>query len=305
MSSDLYLKKLTVHDKDILAPYLLSNKYDICDFSFSNIFMWRHTYLADYAIYKDFLVILTSDFYGRRHFFMPLDIGDTSGTGDLASVVRDLVAWSHEQRQDFRMLGVTEQMTEVLAFLGADFTVSPAEVWDYIYNAEDLIKLKGKKFHGKRNHINKFDSLYDYEFTALEPAHVPLCLELLDVWVSENDPSPSIAAEDLAIREALDHFTQMGLMGGCLFIDGKLGGFTLGQPLNDEMFVIHVEKALYGYEGIYSKINQCFAARNCAEYKYINREEDMGIEGLRKSKMSYNPVRLLKKSVGILPYGQK
>lgn len=253
--------------------------------------------MVDYAIHKGFLVILTSDLMGRRHFFMPL------GEGNIEEVVKDMIAWSYDHKQDFKMIGVTEQIIEELSFLGPDFTVSTATVsWDYIYNTEDLITLKGKKFHGKRNHINKFDSMYDYEYVPLEPEHLPLCQGLLDAWSSKDESSLSLVAEKFAVREALDNFVQIGLTGGCLFIDGKLGAFTLGQPLNALVYVIHVEKALYGYEGIYSKINQCFAAHNCAEYKYINREEDMGIEGLRKSKMSYNPIRLLKKSVGILPY---
>ena len=297
MPSDLQLRKLTIHDKDILTPYLISNKYGICDFSFSNIFMWRHTYFVDYAIHKGFLVILTSDFQGSRHFFMPL------GSGDPEAVIKDMIAWSFGQKQHFRMIGVTERIVDELAFLGSDFTVSSAEVWDYIYSSEDLITLKGKKFHGKRNHINKFDSLYNYEYIVLETQHVPLCLALLDRWNAENESNPSIIAENIAVREAINNFTELGLTGGCLFIEGKLGAFALGQPLNDVMYAIHVEKALHDYEGIYSKINQCFSERNCIGYKYINREEDMGIEGLRKSKMSYNPVILLKKSVGVLHYG--
>lgn len=297
MSSDLQLKDLTISDKDILTPYLLSNKYGICDFSFSNIFMWRHTYKVDYAIHKDFLVILSSTFDGERCFFMPL------GAGDPTAVIADMIAWSRERGQDFRMLGLTPEMLAELG-LGPDFAVEPAEVWDYIYNSEDLITLKGKKFHGKRNHINKFDSLYNYEYTALEPGsgHIPLCLELLDAWDADNAADPTIIAEDRAVREALGHFTELDLSGGCLFIDGRLCAFTMGQPLNRDIFVIHVEKALYEYEGIYAKINQLFAAHNCKDYPYINREEDMGVEGLRKSKMSYNPVRLLTKQAGILAY---
>jgi len=229
------------------------------------------------------------------------------GEGDIEAVIRDLIAWSNENGDGFKMLGVTEKIAGELAFLGSAFTVYPAEVWDYLYNSEDLITLKGKKFHSKRNHINKFDSLYDYEYTALMPEHVPLCVELLGEWGATLNKSPlfgGVTSENRAVREALNNFEQIGMTGGCLFIDGKLGAFTLGQPLNSEVFVIHAGKALYEYEGIYSKINQCFAEKNCAGYKYINREEDMGVEGLRKSKMSYHPARLVNKSVGVLERGR-
>ena len=304
MASDLHLRKLTINDKDIFTPYLMSNKYNICDFSFSNIFMWRNTYLVDYAIHKGFLVILTSDFEGGRHFFMPLSIGKTI-RGDIESVIHDMIDWAFEQKQQFKMIGITEQMARELAFLGPKFIIFPAVVWDYIYNTKDLIELKGKKFHSKRNHIHRFDSLYEYEYKELRPEYVPLCRKLLDIWCAEVESSRSITAEHRAVCEALDNFTQLGMTGGCLFIDGVLGAFTLGQPLNNEMFVIHVEKALYHYEGIYSKINQCFATRNCVAYKYINREEDLGVDGLRKAKMSYNPVFLIKKSTAELLHGHK
>jgi hypothetical protein len=216
-----------------------------------------------------------------------------------------MIIWSFERGQDFRMISLTDKMLEELRFLGPDFIISPPEVWDYVYNTDDLIYLNGKRFHAKRNHINKFNSLYNYKYQNLEQAHIPACLELLAAWQTECGFTDSLAIDDRANREALANFEQIKMTGGCLFVDGKLSAFSLGQPINDEIYAIHAEKALYRYEGVYSKINQLFAERNCLGYKYINREDDMGLEGLRKAKMSYNPVFLLNKRVGVFPYGNR
>lgn len=291
------LRKLTIDDRAVLEPYLFANKYGVCDFSYSNMFMWRHTYRVDYAVHKGFLVVLSSDFVGERHFFMPLGGG---GQGDIREVLGDMIAASAALGRDFRMIGITDAMISELEFLGSGFLIHPAQVWDYVYNAEDLIRLRGKKFHAKRNHINKFNSLYSYEYRAMRAADVPLCMELLDTWSRSGHEGDFAAAEKRAVGEALTNFDKLGMDGGCLFVEGKLGAFALGQPINSEMYAIHAEKALPSYEGIYSKINQMFAEQNCSGFKYINREEDLGIEGLRKSKMSYNPAFLLEKRVGVL-----
>ena len=298
MPSELSLKELTISDKDAISPYLYLNKYGVCDFSFSNIYIWRHTYKVEYSLHRNFLIILSSDFDGLRHFFMPLSLADS----DPKEIIDDMIAWSFEKDEDFRMIGLTDSMLDELSFLGPNFIVEKSEIWDYIYNAEDLIHLKGKKFHAKRNHINKFNSLYNYQYSDLQKEHIPLCLDLLKAWNLDNGNNALMTADERAVIEALNNFEELGMSGGCLFIDGKLGAFTMGQPINSEIYAIHIEKALPEYEGIYSKINQAFAERHCSGYKYINREEDLGIEGLRKSKMSYNPSFLLHKRVGTLSY---
>jgi len=297
MPPEIKFRELTIDDKGALSPFLLANDYGICDFSFSNMFMWRYTHIVSYTFHKGFLVVLSTTACGEPHFLMPL------GNGDLQAVIYDLIEWSNGRGDDFKMFCLTDKMLNELAFLGQEFKVEPADIWDYVHEREDLVHLAGKKLHGKRNHIHKFDSLYSYEYAPLEPAHLPQCLELLDGWVADNEPGPSVDAEYRAVREAFDNYAALGLTGGCLFVDGVLGAFTMGQPLNDETFVIHVEKALYKYEGIYAKINQMFAENGCAGYRYINREEDMGLPGLRKAKMSYQPAILLEKHVGVLPYG--
>jgi len=296
MPESLALTRLTIDDRSIIAPYLFRNKYGSSDFSFYNLFAWRNTHPVDYAIHKGFLVVLSSTFHAR-HFIMPIEL---EGGGNLAEVINDMKDWAFAAGMDFSMIGLTEPMLEQLVFMGPEFIVSDVMVWDYVYNSDDLITLRGKKFHAKRNHINKFNSLYEYEYQRMEVRHIPLCVELLNEWSNSHGGSEWLDGDNRAVREALAHFEELDALGGCLFVEGKLAAFTLGQPVNSEVFCIHIEKALHQYEGIYAKINQLFAQDVCAEYKYINREEDMGIEGLRKSKMSYNPAYLLHKRKGLI-----
>ncbi len=290
---------ININTRDILSPFLLTNKYGICDFSFSNIFMWRYCYKATYSLHKGYLVILSSDFDGVPHFFMPLE--GEAPEAPLKEVLFDMMAYAKQIELDFRMIGLTDEMVDELKeIMPQNFVIKNADVWDYLYLSTDLISLTGKKFHAKRNHINKFNSLYEYEYINLDGSHIDICLAMLDEWEKENDETESLLAEKIAVKEALINFDQLQLRGGGLLINGTLRAFTLGQPLNDDVFVIHVEKADYSYEGIYSKINQLFAENTCSGFKYINREEDMGIPGLRKAKMSYNPSLLLNKHIGIL-----
>jgi len=299
MPENLHLKRLTIEDKTIISPYLHANQYGSSDFSFYNLFAWRNTHPVDYAIHKGFLVILSSTFHAR-HFIMPLELETANGKGNLPEVINDMINWAFVNGMDFSMIGLTEPMLQQLDFMGPEFAVSDVMVWDYVYNAEDLITLRGKKFHAKRNHINKFNSLYEYEYQRMQPHHIPLCFDLLDEWSKDHGSSEWLDGDHRAVREALTHFEQMGALGGCLFVGGKLAAFTLGQAVNSEIFCIHIEKALHSYDGIYAKINQLFAQDAAAGFKYINREEDMGIEGLRKAKMSYNPAYLLHKRKGLI-----
>jgi hypothetical protein len=170
--------------------------------------------------------------------------------------------------------------------------------FDYVYLSKDLILLSGKKFHSKRNHINRFKSEYSFEYVRIIPDMLNDCLEVYSDWLHEKDKLlPGMLGELDAIKAAITNMDVLGVKGGGIRIDGKLRAFSLGQLINEDMAVIHIEKANESFEGIYSVINQQFAEHEWSGVKYINREEDMGIEGLRKAKLSYRPVELIQKYV--------
>ncbi len=173
---------------------------------------------------------------------------------------------------------------------------------DYIYLVEDLMYLKGKKFHGKRNHINQFLKNNEFTYEPMTPENIPECREMNEKWKEQNDSgdSRSLETELRAVDMAFRYFEKFGFVGGLIRIRGEVAAFTIGERLNSDTFVSHIEKAYHDIQGLYPMINQQFAL-NCMEgYKYVNREEDMGVEGLRKAKLSYNPVIILEKNEAVL-----
>lgn len=159
--------------------------------------------------------------------------------------------------------------------------------------SEDLINLSGRKFHAKRNHISKFKNSYpDYRFEEITNSNKEDAYKVMLDWCAENEIDIEHYEEKNAIREALDNMEEFKMHGGIVYVKDKAVAMTLGCEISPIAFDICFEKALREYDGIYAVINNEFA-KTLSSYKYINREEDMGIEGLKKSKLSYNPIILI------------
>lgn len=286
-------KDITIQDKDTITSYTLNSCRRNCDLSFSNLCSWRFLYDTQFAIVDGFLVF---KFWvdGELAYMMPV------GEGNLKKVVNDLIEDAREAGSPFCMLGVCSCMREDLeAILPGQFTfTADRDYADYIYLRSDLSTLKGKKFQAKRNHINKFRNTYpNYEYSPITPERIQECLQLEAEWCKVNhcDQQEGTGNERRALIYALHHFDELGLMGGILHADGKIVAFTFGMPINKETFGVHVEKADTNVDGAYAMINYEFANRIPEQYIYINREEDLGLEGLRRAKLSYQPETILEK----------
>ncbi|MDR1543928.1 MAG: phosphatidylglycerol lysyltransferase domain-containing protein, partial [Prevotellaceae bacterium] len=204
-------------------------------------------------------------------------------------------------KTSFLILGVTPDSRQLLdeTFPGKFTYFAERDYFDYIYLRDDLQFLKGKKFQPKRNHINKFNKLYKYEYVPITPEIAPRCMELEQVWLSANvsdEYREALANERRSLCFALRNFSELGLYGGAIVVDDRIIAFSYGSKINHDTFGVHAEKADINYEGIFSVINRELVSHLPEEYTYINREEDLGIEGLRKAKLSYNPVILLEKN---------
>jgi len=172
------------------------------------------------------------------------------------------------------------------------------EHWDYVYSVPELVELRGNRFHKKKNLLSQFLRTYDYEYKPLTPDCVEETLEMQRQWFSWRDPEESSAliAENTAIVRVLQNWDRIpGLVGGALRVDGEMIAYTVAEALTPEMLVIHFEKGRPGFKGIYQAINQMFLADAGTGYAEVNREQDLGDEGLRHAKQSYNPSRFLKK----------
>lgn len=291
-------KDITIQDKDTITAYTMNSCRRNCDLSFSNLCSWRFLYHTKFAIVDNFLVF---KFWAGDELAYMMPIGE----GDLKKVLNELVEDARQEREPFCMLGVCACMREDLeAIMPGQFTfTADRDYADYIYLRSDLATLKGKKFQSKRNHINKFRNTYpDYEYSPITKGRIQECLELEAKWCKANDcdQQEGTGNERRALIYALNHFEELGLTGGILHVNGQIVAFTFGMPINKETFGVHVEKADTSIDGAYAMINYEFANHIPEQYIYINREEDLGIEGLRKAKLSYQPETILEKYMACL-----
>ena len=297
----LSFKKISIEDKEAITAYTYVGRYQNCDYAFANMCSWHFLYDSEYAISDGFLFIR---FYiedkGHKRLAYMFPVGD----GELKAAIDILEKDSDAMGRPLLILGITSESKENMESLFPDHFAYMKErnYFDYIYLREDLTSLKGKKFQPKRNHINKFKSRYDYAYLPITRDIVPQCMEVETLWCKANlneEDAEDLSHEHQSMVFAMGNFDKLGLMGGAIVVEGKIVAFTYGSPINSNIFGIHVEKADVSYEGIFSVINREFASRIPQQFTYINREEDLGIPGLRKSKLSYNPVLLLEKNAAV------
>lgn len=285
---------LSMADREKVLNYTLGADRQNCDLCFVNLFAWQFLYQTEMAEHNGFLFFR---FYADGHpaYMLPL------GEGDLVEAVELLKEDACRRGHPLLLLGVGRDYVSRLERLEqTGFVLNENRNYaDYLYLRESLATLAGKKLQPKRNHANKFRRLYpNYEYRPLTPDLVPLCLALDEEWMTDKTvpgEQRAVRSEAEAIRRALSHMEELELTGGTLFVDGRLVAFTYGAPINHDTFDVCVEKADRRYEGAYAAINQEFARHLPENIVYVNREEDLGIEGLRKAKLSYQPHRLLEK----------
>lgn len=295
----LSFKPITIEDKKLITPFTLTSEYMNCDYAFANMCSWQFFYGSEYAIQDDFLFI-RFNLEGRKQKSYMFPVGE----GNLVHAIGLLQKETDTDEHRLCISGITPEAKEQLETLyPAGFRyVTDRNFFDYIYLREDLQYLKGKKYQAKRNHINKFNKLYNYTYTPITREMIPLCLELEYKWYQANKTDADIEDlqhENQSMIFALNHFEALDLTGGAIIINDEIIAFTYGSPVNKNTFAVHVEKADVKYEGIFSLINQEFVSHLPEQYIYINREEDLGIPGLRQAKLSYNPAILLEKNTAI------
>ncbi|NLY44199.1 MAG: DUF2156 domain-containing protein [Clostridiaceae bacterium] len=294
----IQLYDITIDKKELFDKYFSMKEYEVSDLTFTNLFIWRKSYRVKYALINDFLCILARYKDNEPFALMPI------GTGDIGPVIETLIEFFKERGTPLILKSLTKDMIrEIESRIPGKFSYKPdRNTFDYVYLSSDLIKLEGKKYHAKRNHINKFLSLYEYTYHPLTADLIDDCIEAAENWCKKKNcqESESLEDEKTAILEALRNFEALKFKGGIIKIKDKTVAFTLGEQMTKDMAVIHVEKADPDIPGSYAVINQQFCEKEWSNVKYINREEDLGIPGLRKAKKSYHPVRMVEKHVAVL-----
>lgn len=265
------------------------------EYCFGGVYLWKTPYRVKIANHKGFLVCKWGE---HSSFSLPI------GNGNFIEVIEDIIVYAKNNDIKLRFFGITEPYKKMLdaEFPGKFRYEFSEDYFDYVYEAEALANLSGKKYHSKRNHISNFKRAYpDWSYEEINEKNISECIELHTNWINfrESD-DPDYSMEFEAVLTGFENFKELGLYGGLIRVGGKVVAYTYGERINDDCFVTHFEKAPSDVNGAYTIINQEFAKRLLDKgYKYINREEDLGIEGLRKAKQSYHPAIWLKKEVAI------
>jgi len=287
----LSFKNVTLDDVETVKPYLLQKKSFMNDFTLGGLFMWRDYEKSRFSIDNDTLYILSAFPNEPESFYMPIG-------GDTEKALETMLEWCG--RNDFprTLYPVSESELEFLRERYEIIEDIPRRYsFDYIYNAEELAFFPGKRFGGQRNHVNKFKKTYtDYSFEKMNKNNIFEALDFCSFFEKNDKKTDAIAIEDLKKeRELIENLDLYNAIGGILRIEGKVVGITVGE-IKDDTLHVHAEKGNREYDGLYQMLVSSFASMILPTgIKFISREDDAGDEGLRTSKLSYHPCKLIEK----------
>ncbi|MDR2729375.1 MAG: phosphatidylglycerol lysyltransferase domain-containing protein [Treponema sp.] len=278
---------LNIELKDILHPRLSLTIDGVSEFTFSGLYLFRNRY--NYRISRnssDNGFIISGELYGKKFFMTPCSAPDPETLNSLFA--------SHDYWKNISET-VLSPVREQLEERGIAFA-EDRDNFDYLYYRSELADLSGKKYHKKKNHVNHFLQTYPaYEQKPMSRDLIPAAAEVLEIWRQDKGED----GDYKAAKEALSLFDSLTLRGSVFFVDGKPAAWCLGESLaKGKMFAIHFEKAVEEYKGIYQFVNQSFAASLPRFFTFINREQDLGNEGMRQAKMTYRPCGFVKKYRG-------
>lgn len=293
--SEITFRKPKLADKDLIQHYFKNHTGRSCERTFANIYLWSRKSPVTFAIVDNTLV------FKRQP---PEEMAFTFPAGkkeDVKSAIEKLEDYAAEAGHPFKMYFVVpEQFAELDSECPGVFQIEYIrDAADYVYDREKLATLSGKKYHGKKNHVNKFMKTYEgrWSYERMSEDNVEDCFLMAIEWGHENDAYENREknAELAVTLNSLRLFKELDYVGGILRIDGDVVAFTIGEPVTADTFVVHIEKAYAEIPGAYTVINQQFVQHECGDYKYVNREDDAGSPGLRKAKLSYKPAFLVEK----------
>lgn len=288
--------ELSLNDKIWIDKILNKSGFISSDSAFGTMYVWKEAYKLKVARYENFLL--------RFYDGIEPGYGFPLGQGNLRNAIELLIEHAKSNKTDFRLIGISESSTSTLEKImpGRFLFEHVRDKDDYIYRTSDLINLSGKKYHSKRNHISKFSRNNNWTYKDINETNIHEIKKLAEEWYAENtiNENRDLQQERKAILLAIENFYALNFKGGFIRVDSKPVAFTVGEEINNDVFVIHFEKALKNYAEAYAVINNEFAKRVLWGCDFINREDDLGLEGLRKAKLSYYPIILLKKYTATL-----
>ncbi len=284
----LKFKKPKLTDSQALSDAFNSYKGKICDFSAGNVIFWRNHYGISYHLDENCIVLKYENMGQRESYSYPISEEPDEVICELLDLTGGELCLTCLTEENLARVRESFNVTEVI--YSEDFD-------DYLYLAEDLVTLRGRKYNGQRNHINKFRKLYpDASFEIITKENAHLAKDFCKRYFENAKETAVSATESVQLPEMFDNWEGYLQYGGMLIVDGQAVGISVGEIVNDTL-IVHVEKADTSFEGVYPMLTNCFARQfaDTERCRFINREEDCGEEGLRISKKSYHPIEMIRK----------
>jgi hypothetical protein len=291
----LAFHSLTLFDRETMQAVTLPSGRRNCNYTFANLVGWQFWYYTEVCILEN-TVVLRYTFDGQRAYMV---CTSEALSQELIEALLD------DSNGDLTLIGLEDSQVEQLSTLNSKLStnVEPLrDQYDYIYRRTDLATLHGRHLDAKRNHIHRFRAEHpDFEYRPLTTESFDECRRLTEIWQEEKNQNDNenenrnetINAELRVMDTIFSNWDALGMIGGSIFVDGRMVAFTYGSAVTTDTFDVCVEKADRHVEGAFAIINQQFAEHLPEQYVYLNREEDMGIPGLRQAKLSYHPEILL------------
>ena len=278
---------LTLSDREAVQAVSLHAGRRNCNYTFANLVGWQFFFDTEVCVLDD-AVVLRYTFRGERVYTVCV----------ATDIPIELIEALQEDSQGrLTIIGLEDSQAQMLNQLHSNFTIETEpfrDQYNYIYRRDTLASLRGRHLNAKRNHINRFRAEHpDFEYRPLTPDLFDECRHLAEIWREEKQASETITAERRVMETIFTHWEALGMMGGSIYVDQTMVAFTYGAAITTDTFDICVEKADRRVEGAFAIINQQFAQHLPEQYIFLNREEDMGLPGLRKAKLSYHPEILL------------
>lgn len=283
-------REIHFEDKQVIEEAFKINEPIISEYTFTNLFVWRETSKVLISqIGKTILIKRWNSEINQYFIFPPIgEKGVVDAVNDMLSII--------DRRNLPPLYGINRMEAESLK--NENFTIKEMrDSWDYVYLVRNLADLPGEKYYVKRKNIEKCLEDYQPKYETITKEIVDQCVQLQTSWCNLRNcnANPGLEAEQRAIKEAFFHFNNLNIFGGAIIINNKVEAFTIGERLNKDTSVIHFEKANPNITGLYQVINQCFCINALQGFMYVNREQDLGIPGLRQAKMSYHPSFFIEK----------
>jgi hypothetical protein len=279
--------------RDELEELFWATQPEISELTFTNLCIWHEEYGARLTRMGEVVCVFSLRQDPAQSFLLP-----PVGPGAGVEHVEAALDFMEEQGHDPRLGRVDDRERERLGLDAARFVAEPdRDNWDYVYRVQDLIELDPAQYPRKLRDLERFTRKFKYEYRRITPDLVPACERLQQIWCDEKlcDLHASLLAEARAVDEVLEHLGEHSAIGGAILVNDRVQAFALGEPLNENTVVIHIEKASPDLPGAFQLINQEFLRQEWQDYEFVNREQDMGVAGLRRAKESYLPTRMVEK----------